>query len=133
MGYFESLKAYRIYFPGFKKIETIRDVIFDEDSTYNKSIQFHIEEIEEPEVPRTKDTFMEEMTQENYEDHDMMEPQEPVDPPHGKNSYKRRPTWAREAIQYVERYGTSYGTHRERKIPRPYSIYVALMCDIINV
>ena len=28
MGYFESLKAYRIYFLGFKKIEISRDVTF---------------------------------------------------------------------------------------------------------
>ena len=33
VGYSESLKAYRIYFPGFKKIEISRNVIFDEHST----------------------------------------------------------------------------------------------------
>ena len=37
VGYSESSKAYRIYFPGFKKIDINRDVTFDEDSTYNKS------------------------------------------------------------------------------------------------
>ena len=42
---------------------------------------------------------MEEMIQEDHEDHDVTEPQEPVDTPCEKNSYKRRPTWAREAIQ----------------------------------
>ena len=36
VGYSESSKAYRIYFPRFKKIDIIRDVIFDEYSTYNK-------------------------------------------------------------------------------------------------
>ena len=46
MGYYDTSKAYRIYFLRFKKIETSRDVSFDEDSTYNKSRQFHIEEIE---------------------------------------------------------------------------------------
>jgi len=30
MGYSESSKAYRIYFPGFKKIDISRDVTFDE-------------------------------------------------------------------------------------------------------
>ena len=39
MGYFESSKAYRIYFPGYKKIDLNRDVTFDEDTTYNKSIK----------------------------------------------------------------------------------------------
>ena len=37
VGYTESSKACRIYFPGFKKIDISRDVTFDEDSTYNKS------------------------------------------------------------------------------------------------
>ena len=44
MGYSEGLKDYRIYFPGFKKIDISRDVKFDEDSTYNKSIKIHAED-----------------------------------------------------------------------------------------
>ena len=32
VGYSESSKAYRIYFPGYKKIDISRDVTFDEDS-----------------------------------------------------------------------------------------------------
>ena len=35
MGYSESSKAYRIYFPGYKKIDIGRDVTFDEDTAYN--------------------------------------------------------------------------------------------------
>ena len=62
----------------------------------------------------------------------MKEPQRPVDPPREKNSYKGRPTWAREAIQDVERYGAPNGTSRESKRPRPYSSYVALLCEIID-
>ena len=37
VGYFESLKAYRIYFPGYKKIDISRDVTFDEGTAYSKS------------------------------------------------------------------------------------------------
>ena len=37
VGYSENLKAYRIYFPGYKKINISRDVTFDEDSAYKKS------------------------------------------------------------------------------------------------
>ena len=114
VGYIDESKAYQIFFPGFK-IETSRDVTFDEVSAYNKSKQFHIEDVEEPEVPRTRDTIMEEMIQENHEDHDLTEPQEPVDPPHEKNSYKRRPTWAHEAIQDVERYDILDGTLEKEK------------------
>ena len=37
VGYSDTSKAYRIYFPGFKKIDISRDVTFDEDSTYFRS------------------------------------------------------------------------------------------------
>ena len=37
VGYSESLKAYRIYFPGFKKIDISKYVTFDKDSAYIKS------------------------------------------------------------------------------------------------
>ena len=45
LGYSKRLKAYRIYFPGFKKIDISRDVTFDEDSTYNKSRKRPAEEL----------------------------------------------------------------------------------------
>ena len=47
MEYSERSKAYRIYFPGFKKIDISRDVTFDKDSSYNKSRKRHAEEPEE--------------------------------------------------------------------------------------
>ena len=37
VGYSKISKAYRIYFPGLKKIDISRDVTFDEDSSYIKS------------------------------------------------------------------------------------------------
>ena len=64
MGYSESLKAYRIYFPGYKKIDISRDVTFDEDITYNKSRKRPAEEPEEAEAPRIHDTTMNEESQE---------------------------------------------------------------------
>ena len=60
MGYSERSKAYRICFPGFKKIEISRDVTFDKESAYNKSRKRPAEEPEETEVPRTHDTTMNE-------------------------------------------------------------------------
>ena len=72
MGYSESWKAYRIYFIGFKKINIIKDVTFDEDSSYNKSRKRHAEEPEETEVPRIHDTTMNDETQE--EDREIEEP-----------------------------------------------------------
>ena len=75
-GYSESSKAYRIYYPWFKKIDIIRDVTFDKDSAYNKSRKRHAEETE---VPKIHDTTMNEEIQE--EDRELEEPQEHVDPP----------------------------------------------------
>ena len=39
VGYSEISKAYRIYFPGYKKIDISRDVTFDEDIAYKKQKQ----------------------------------------------------------------------------------------------
>jgi len=66
-------------------------------------------------------------------DHDMEDPQKNVDRLRDMITYKRRPGWAREAIQGAERYGASDGSSREKKRPRPFSSYVALLCGIIDV
>ena len=58
MGYSENPKAYRIYFPRFKKIDISKDVTFDEDSAYNKSQKRPTKEPVETEVPRIHDTTM---------------------------------------------------------------------------
>ena len=58
MGYFESSKAYRIYFPGYKKIDISRDVTFDEDTAYNKSRKRPAEDFEEAEAPRIHGPFL---------------------------------------------------------------------------
>ena len=72
MGYSEISKAYRIYFPGLKKIDISRDVKFDEDSAYNKSRKRPIIELEETEVPRIQDTTMNKATPE--EDQEIEKP-----------------------------------------------------------
>ena len=74
MGYYESSKAYRKYFLGFKNIDVSRDVTFDEDLTYNKSRKRPVEEPEEAEaeVPRIHDTTMNKEDQE--EDREFEEP-----------------------------------------------------------
>ena len=90
VGYFESSKAYRIYFPGFRKIDINRDVTFDEDTAYNKSKKRPAEEPEEAKAPRIHDTTMNEETQE--EDREFEEPQRPVDPPQENNPHKSKPT-----------------------------------------
>ena len=89
VGYSESSKAYRIYIPGYKKIDISKDVAFDEDTTYNKSRKIPAEELEEAEAPRIHDTTMNEENQEEHQD--VEEPQRPVDPPLEKNPHKRKP------------------------------------------
>ena len=71
LGYSESLKAYRIYFPGFKKINISRDVTFDEDSTYSILRKLPIEEVKEPEVMRVWGMEIVESIPEFHEDHGM--------------------------------------------------------------
>ena len=96
VGYSKSSKAYRIYFPGYKKTDISRDVTFDEDIAYNKSRKRPAEEPEEAKAPKIHDTTMKEETQE--EDREFEEPQEPIDPPQKKNPHKRKTTWVREII-----------------------------------
>ena len=64
MGYSESSKAYRVYFPRFKKIDISRKVTFNEDSAYKKSRKRPTEDPEETKVPRIQDTTMNDATQE---------------------------------------------------------------------
>jgi hypothetical protein len=59
----------------------------------------------------------------------MEEPQRPAE----TSTKKKIPSWAHEIIQDVENYGALDGYFKERKKPRPYSSYIALLCDIIDV
>jgi hypothetical protein len=144
MGYYEVSKAFKIYIPGHLHIEIIREMTFDEEETLKKSRRCHLEEVyeEEPtipritesmrEVPRAAEPVREVVTspdEETLEDHDVTEVQEP---PQMTFSHKRNPTWARELIQDGEKYGVPEGTSRHVKIPKPFSSYTALMCDLLD-
>ena len=52
VGYSESSKAYRIYFPGFKKIDIGSDMNFDEDSAYNKSERHMLKTLKKQKYPK---------------------------------------------------------------------------------
>ena len=47
-------------------------------------------------------------------------------------SRKRRHVWACEVIEEEKRHGVPEGTIRERKNPKSYPSYVALMCDLVD-
>ena len=55
------MKVYKIYFPGYKKIDISRDVTFYEDTAYNKSRK---KPTKESEAPRIHDATMNEEDQE---------------------------------------------------------------------
>ena len=44
VGYSETSKGYKIYISGQRKIEVIRDVTFDEDTSFRKSKESHSSE-----------------------------------------------------------------------------------------
>jgi hypothetical protein len=84
------------------------------------------------EVPRFVEPVREVVSspdEEVPEDHDVVEFQEP---PQMTISHKTKPTWARELIQDAEKYGVLEGTTRHVKKPKPFSIYMALMCDLLE-
>ena len=47
-------------------------------------------------------------------------------------SHKIRSSWAREVIEEAKRHGVPEGTIRQRKKPKSYPSYVALMCDLVD-
>ena len=59
----------------------------------------------------------------------MLEPQEP---PTMDISQKRKPSWVIENIQEAEKNGSLEGSTRTRKRSKPFSSYVALMCDLVD-
>jgi hypothetical protein len=142
VGYCEVSEAFKIYTPGQHHIEINRDVTFDEDIALKKSKLCQLEEVyeEEPvipntemrEVPRAAELAREVVTspdEEILEDHDIVEVQEP---PQMTTLHKRKPAWARELIQDGEKYGVPEGTTRQVKRPKPFSSYMALMCDLLD-
>jgi hypothetical protein len=144
VGYREVSKAFRVYIPGHHHIEISRDVTFDEDATLNKSRRCQLEEVYEEEpvapkvvesmrkVPRVAKPMREVITspdEEILEDHGIVEFQEP---PQMTISHKRNPAWDRELIQDGEKYGVPEGTTRQVNRPKPFSSYMALMCDLLE-
>jgi hypothetical protein len=143
-GYCEVSKALRVYIPGHHHIEISRDVTIDEYASLKKSRRCQLEEVYEEEpvaprvaesvrkVPRVAEPVREVIAspdEEILEDHDIVEFQEP---PQMTISHKRKPAWARELIQDGEKYGVPEGTTRQVKRPKPFSSYMALMCDLLE-
>jgi hypothetical protein len=144
VGYCDVSKAFKIYIPFHHHIEINRDVTFDEYATLKKSRRCQLEEVYEEElviprisdsvreVPRAAEPVREDIVspdEEIPEDHDIVEFQEL---PQMMILHKRKPAWARELIQYGEKYGVLKGTMRHVKRPKSFSSYMALMCDLLE-
>ena len=124
VGYYEVSKAFRIYISGFHHINISRDVTFDEEIALKRYRKCQYEE----EAPKAS-IAMTGNTLDDLDGHDELEPQEPLSM---TVYHKRKPTWAREIIQEEERFGTPEGSSRRSKKPKPFSSYLALMCDLLD-
>jgi hypothetical protein len=129
VGYSDTLKAYRIYIPGHRKLEINRDVTFDENTSFSESKQICAKEVheEENEVPKVPEAV--ELEEVIPADHDIVEPQKLAEIP----SCKKRLAWAQELIRDAERIVAPEKSFRESKKSKSYSIYVACLCDIMGV
>jgi hypothetical protein len=47
-------------------------------------------------------------------------------------SHKIKLSWARELIQYGEKYGAHEGAMRQVNKPKTFSSYMVLMCDLLE-
>jgi hypothetical protein len=99
MGYSDSSKSYRIYIPEQHKIEFSRDVTFNENMAFRKSIEEIIEE-EELEEPNEENT--------ENKDNEKDQPNHPMEPGDNIDSdiipkTKKRPTWLEATLQDAER------------------------------
>jgi hypothetical protein len=88
LGYNESLKAYQIYIPGQRQIEVSRDVIFEEEIAFRRSIESQME-IDSKEIPFPPSTVQRETTI------DPVDLVAPVDVPRDITVGHKRPSWAR--------------------------------------
>ena len=93
VGYSELSKACRVYIPGFRHIETCKDVTFDEDATFSRSKLNHTDEVHDEELEAPRVTGID-AKKHDPEDQGMAELQKLEDTPREVITYKRRPTWA---------------------------------------
>jgi hypothetical protein len=110
-------------------------VTFDEDESLRRSRESHLDEdIEEHEDPR--DVVMVDSNSRKpilEVKNEVEELERPVDPPREIVVTRKRPTWLRDTLEEVEGHAAPMGSFREKKRPRNFSSYVALMRKIIDV
>ena len=137
-GYNETSKASRIYVPSQRQIEVSQDVTFDEDATFLRSRESHLDvetkehgapnDIEDP-VPNSPHSDIHREKHSNpYHVSDLVDPVEPMGPseiPVFAPPAKRRLSWLRETLQEEEKHVAPSHTFKERRRAHKFSGYVA--------
>jgi hypothetical protein len=131
VGYSEISKAYKIYIPGQHQIEVIDDVTFNEEIIFRRSRESHVEIVSEEKEALKDDGIHPTSLADHPSDH-KEEPTRPVDLPRDVAVTRKRPTWLSDTLQDAEGHATPRGTFRERKKPKRFSSYLALMSHIID-
>jgi hypothetical protein len=119
MGYNDSSKAHRIYIPEQHKIEVSRDVTFNDNMAFKKSIE---ENIEEEETKELKEERTENVNDEKELPDHPMEPCENIDSDIVPKT-KKRPAWIEATLQDAKRLKVPEGTFRKSKKPKRFSNY----------
>jgi hypothetical protein len=119
MGYNDSSKAHRIYIPEQHKIEVNRDITFNDNMAFKKSIE---ENIEEEETKELKEERTENVNDEKELPDHPMEPCENIDSDIVPKT-KKRPSWIGATLQDAERLKVPEGTFRKSKKPERFSTH----------
>lgn len=133
VGYSENSKAFMVYVPSQRYIETYRDVIFDEDIDFWKSKGSHLDSNYETQVAlrnvESKSKEVELMNQDprdESDDHEFVESPRPTVP-----ETRKRPAWLERTLKEVEGHVAPRRTFKERKKLKKYFGYASMMCQII--
>lgn len=137
VGYSETSKAYRVYIPTLRKTMVRRDVKFEEERALQKPNNLMNEgeqspTIEAAQFPQTSITQVGEQSEQveqgdQKEESIIPQPQIPITE---KRRNRATEQTLREAQEYV---GDPQDSVRQRRAPRRYSDYVALMSELIEV
>jgi hypothetical protein len=98
LGYIESSKAYRNYIPGQRQIKVSRDVTFEEEIAFRRSIESHMEidsEKKEETIPSPPSTVHRETI---IDPIDPVNHVSPVDVPRDIAVGQKRHAWARQTL-----------------------------------
>lgn len=141
VGYNETSKAYQIYVLGQRQSDFSRDVTYDEDATFYRSREYHLDiDMDEHYAPHDADDPVSNSpcSYVKREEHDIpddifdqVDPVEPMGPRDAPPS-KRRIDWLRETLHEAKKLAAPPGTFKESKKSQRYSGCVAHMSHIID-